>query len=81
MAEVNDIHTFLKGWKETDAPALVASATDNVSQLEPMMVENEIKKINTSQKALSQNCPRNNRKRGWEISTTSWNQSNSQAIQ
>ena len=52
MAKVNDICTFLKGRKETDAPALVASVTDDVSQSELMMVENEIKKINTSQKAL-----------------------------
>ena len=43
MAKVNDIRTFLKGRKETDAPALVASATDDVSQSELMMVENEIK--------------------------------------
>ena len=35
-----------------DASALVASASDDVSQLELMMVENEIKEINTSQKAL-----------------------------
>ena len=41
---VNDIRTFLKGLKETDAPAFVASATDDVSQSELMMVENEIKK-------------------------------------
>ena len=27
MAKVNDIRTFLKGQRETDAPALVASAT------------------------------------------------------
>ena len=52
MAKVNDIRTFLKGRKETDAPALVASATDDVSQSELMMIENEIKKINTNQKAL-----------------------------
>ena len=39
MAKVNDICTFLKGRKETDAPALVASATDDVSQSEMMMVE------------------------------------------
>ena len=52
MAKVNDIRTFLKGQRETDAPALVASATDDVSQSELMMGENEIKKINTSQKVL-----------------------------
>ena len=44
MAKVNDICTFLKGRKETDAPALVASATDDVSQSELMTVDNEIKK-------------------------------------
>ena len=44
MAKVNDFRTFLKGRKEADAPALVASATDDVSQSELMMIENEIKK-------------------------------------
>ena len=52
MAKVNNTRTFLKGRKETGSPALVASATDDVSQSEMMMVKNEIKKINTSQKAL-----------------------------
>ena len=42
MAKVNDIRTFLKGQKETDAPALDASATGDVSQSELMMVENQI---------------------------------------
>ena len=67
MAKVNDIPTFLKGRKVADAPALVVN-------------EDEIRKINTSQKALQQNCPRNNQKRNWEICTTSWNQSNSRGI-
>ena len=44
MAKVKGIRTFLKGRKETDAPALVVSATDDVSQSELMMVENEMKK-------------------------------------
>ena len=39
MAKVNDIPTFLKGRKGADAPALVVN-------------EDEIRKINTSQKAL-----------------------------
>ena len=52
MAKVNDIRTFLKAWKEPDPQALAASATDEVSQSELTMVENEIKKTNTSQKAL-----------------------------
>ena len=43
MVKVNDIRTFLKGRMETDAPAYVANATDDVSQSELMMVENEIK--------------------------------------
>ena len=63
MAKVNDIRTFLKGWKETDALALVASATDDVSQSELMMVENEIKKSTQVRKHYN-NCPRNNQKRG-----------------
>ena len=52
MAKVNNICTFLKDRIETDAPALVTSATDDVSQSELIIVENEKKKINTSQKAL-----------------------------
>ena len=42
MAKVNDVCTFLKGQKETDAPALVESATDDVSQSEMMVVENKM---------------------------------------
>ena len=45
MAKVNDIRTFLKGQKETDAPALDASATVDVSQSELMMVENQTKSL------------------------------------
>ena len=44
MAKMNDIRTFLKGRKETNALALVANATDDVSQSKLMMFENEIKK-------------------------------------
>ena len=76
MVKMNENHTFLKGWKETDAPALVASATDDVSQSELMMIENEIKK-STQFNKYYQNCPRKNQKRGWEICTTSWYQSSS----
>ena len=57
MAKVNDIRTFLKGWKETDAPALVASATDDVSQSELMMVENEIKKSTQVRKHYNKIVP------------------------
>ena len=57
MAKVNDICTFLKGRKETDAPALVASATDDVSQSELMMVENEIKKSTQVRKHYNKIVP------------------------
>ena len=57
MAKVNDIRTFLKGRKETDAPALVASATDDVSQSELMMVENEIKKSTQVRKHYNKIAP------------------------
>ena len=57
MAKVNDIRTFLKGWKETDALALVASATDDVSQSELMMVENEIKKSTQVRKHYNKIVP------------------------
>ena len=53
MPKVNDIRTFLKGWKETDALALVASATDDVSQSELMMVENEIKNQHKSESIIT----------------------------
>ena len=57
MAKVNDIRTFLKGWKETDVPVLVASATDDVSQSELMMVENEIKKSTQVRKHYNKIVP------------------------
>ena len=74
MAKVNDIRTFLKGWKETDALALVASATDDVSQSELMMVENEIKKSTQvrkhQNKIITQTIKRekteNEEGKGWE---------------
>ena len=57
MAKVNDFRTFLKGRKETDAPALVASATDDVSQSELMMIENEIKKSTQVRKYYNKIVP------------------------
>ena len=57
MAKLNDIRTFLKGRKETDAPALAASATDDVSQSELMMVENEIKKSTQFRKHYNEIVP------------------------
>ena len=62
MAKVNDIRTFLKGRKETDAPALVASATDDVSQSELMMVGNEIKKSTQVRKHYNKIVPETIRK-------------------
>ena len=44
MAKVSDIRTFLKYRNETDVLALAVSATDDASQSELMMIENEIKK-------------------------------------
>ena len=55
MAKVNDIRTFLKGQKETNAPVLVAS--DDVSQSELMMVENEIKKSTQVRKHYNKIAP------------------------
>ena len=57
MAKVNDIRTFLKGRKETDAPALIASATDDISQSKLMMVENEIKKSTQVRKHYNKIVP------------------------
>ena len=57
MPKVNDIRTFLKGRKDTDAPALAASATDDVSQSELMMVENEIKKSTQVRKHYNKIVP------------------------
>ena len=57
MAKANDIRTFLKGWKETDAPALVASATDDVSQSELKVVENQMKKSAQVRKHYSKIVP------------------------
>ena len=44
MAKVKDIHNFFNSQKEGDTSALVTSATDDVSQLELLIVENEKKK-------------------------------------
>ena len=57
MVKVNDIRTFLKGRMETDAPAYVANATDDVSQSELMMVENEIKKSTQARKHYNKIIP------------------------
>ena len=67
MAKVIDIRTFLQGRNETDAPALVASGTDDVSQLELIMVENEIKKLTQVRKHYKKIVPETIKR---------WNQSN-----
>ena len=57
MAKVNDIRTFLRCWKEADAPALAASATDDVSQSELIMVENEIEESTQVRKHYNKIVP------------------------
>ena len=74
MAKVNDIRTFLKGWKETDVPVLVASATDDVSQSELMMIENEIKKSTQVRKYYNKIVPETIKRVAGKYA---WNQSNS----
>ena len=81
MAKANDIRTFLKGWKETDAPALVASATDDVSQSELTMVQNEMKRSTQFRKHYSKIVPETIKREAGKICTTSWYQSNCCAIQ
>ena len=57
MAKLNDIRNLLKGRKETNAAALVLSATDDVSQTELMVVENEIKKLTQIRKHYNKIVP------------------------
>ena len=66
MAKVNDICTFLKDRKETDAPTLVASATDDVSQSELMMVENEVKKSTQVRKHYNKIVPETIKREAWK---------------
>ena len=61
---VNDIRTFLKGLKETDASAFIANATDDVSQSELMMVENEIKKSTQVSKHYNKIVPETIKREG-----------------
>ena len=76
MGKLNDIRTFLKGRKETDAPAYVASATDDVSQSKLMMIENEIKKPTQVRKHYNKIVPETIKKETGKICTTLSNQSN-----
>ena len=67
MVKVNDICTFLLGRKETDVPALVASATDDVSQSELMMVQNEIKKLTQVRKHYNKIVPETIKRQSREV--------------
>ena len=51
MSKVKDTHKSFNSRKEADTPALVASAADDVSQSELLIVENE-KKIDPSKKII-----------------------------
>ena len=78
MAKVKDIRNFFNSQKEGDTSALVTSATDDVSQLELLIVENEKKKKkkkkSTKVKKPHHQCPRKDQNRGWNICPDSWNQ-------
>ena len=65
MAKVKDIRNFFNSRKEVDTSALVASATDDASQSELLIiVENEMK-ISTqpSKKIPHHQCPRKDQKK------------------
>ena len=74
MAKVKDIGNFFNSRKEAYTPALVPSATDDVSQPELLIVETEIKKIDPSKSKSHHQCPRKDQNRGWNICSDSWNQ-------
>ena len=57
MAKVKDIRNSFNSWKEADTPALVAGATDDMSQSELLIVENEIKKSTQVKKSRITNVP------------------------
>ena len=80
MAKVKDIGNFFNRWKEADTPALVAKVTDNTSQSELLIVENEIKKLTQVKKGYHQ-CPQKDQNRGWNICSDSWNQSCNRTFQ
>ena len=80
MAKGENIPNFFNSRKEPDTPALVASAADDVSPSELLIVENKIQNINPSKKPASQ-CPKKDQNRGWNICSDSWNQSFTQAFQ
>ena len=53
MARVKDMRNFFNSRKKADTPATVSSATDDVSQPELLIVENEIKKSTQVKKTTS----------------------------
>ena len=59
MAKVKVIRNFFNSRKEADTPALAASATDEVSQSELLIVENEIKKPTQVKNKRISNVPEN----------------------
>ena len=80
MTKVKDIRNFFNSRKEADTPALVASATDDVSQSKLLIVENEIRK-STQIKKLHHQCPRKDQNRGWNICSDSLNQNYTRTFQ
>ena len=80
MAKIKDIRKFFSSRKEVDTPALVASATDDMSDSELLIVENKIKK-STQVKKNHHQCPRKYQNRGWNICSDSSNQSCTQTFQ
>ena len=65
------MRNFFNNRKKSDTPALVASATDDVSQSELLIVENEIKKIDSGKKTPHHQYPRKDQSRGWNICSDS----------
>ena len=71
---------FFNSRKEADTLAYVASVTDDVSQSELLIVENEIKKSTHVNKTHHQ-CPKKDQNRGWDICSDPLNQSCSRKFQ
>ena len=74
------VRNFFNSRKEADTPAYVANVTDDVSQSELLIVENEIKKSTLVNKTHHQ-CPKKDQNRGWDICSDPLNQSCSRKFQ
>ena len=74
------VRNFFNSRKEADTPAYVASVTDDVSQSELLIVENEIKKSTQVNKTHHQ-YPKKDQNRGWDICSDPLNQSCSRKFQ